>query len=125
MAVLTQLSNSTAYVSTVMPAEILLGLGIGCVMAPAASLATSGIDPRDAGIASAALNTSTQLGASIGTAVLNSVATAATASYVAAGRGDALAHGYAAAAIVGAVVLSLAALVAASASGSAAASSKS
>jgi EmrB/QacA subfamily drug resistance transporter len=80
------------------PAELLLGAGISCVMVPAFSTATLGVDPREAGAASAIVNTAQQVGGSVGTALLNTVAAVL---------------GYAAAAGAGAVILAAAALVAA------------
>lgn len=47
------------------------------------SLATHGIEPRDAGVASAMVNTSQQVGGAIGTALLNTIAASATTAYVA------------------------------------------
>jgi EmrB/QacA subfamily drug resistance transporter len=118
MAALTQLRADSGYLTTILPAEVLLGLGIACVMVPAASVATGDVDPRDAGIASAALNTAQQVGASLGTAVLNTLAASVTAAYLAANasatRADGLVHGYAAAAIWGAVLLIVGAAVAVS-----------
>ena len=117
MAVLTQLQASSSYATHVLPAEILLGLGIGCVMVPTSSLATTGGDPRDAGVASATLNASQQIGASLGTALLNTLAAIASGAYLAAQpaatRAEALVHGYAAAASWSAAILGLAALLAA------------
>jgi hypothetical protein len=61
------------------------------------------VAPRDAGVASASINTGQQLGGSIGTALLNTIAAGATASYLAShARGQsapqlaqlALIHGY-------------------------------
>jgi hypothetical protein len=87
-------------------------------MVPSASLATSGVGPRDAGIASATLNTAQQVGASLGTAVLNTLAASVTAAFLAANpsatRPDGLVHGYATAALCGAVLLLAGAGVAAS-----------
>jgi MFS family permease len=107
MAVLSQLQPSSGYLTTIVPAEVLLGLGIACVMMPASSTATSGVDQRDAGIASAMLNTAQQAGASFGTAVLNTLAASVTQAYLAAGapRTEGLVHGYAAAAALGVVLL--------------------
>ncbi|MFI8873124.1 MFS transporter [Streptomyces sp. NPDC055243] len=65
------------------PALILTGLGLGCVLPPTASLATADVPPRDIGAAAAAYNASQQLGAALGTALLNTVAASATASYLA------------------------------------------
>jgi MFS family permease len=111
------LSSGTDYLSRILPAEVLLGAGIGCVMVPAISLATSGVDPRDAGVASATVNTAQQVGASLGTALLNTLATATTAVYLAAtptaSRPEALAHGYATAAGYGALILLASAVLAA------------
>jgi hypothetical protein len=51
-------------------------------MAPAMNTGTFGVDPRDAGVASATINTGQQIGGSIGTSLLNTLAASATASYV-------------------------------------------
>jgi hypothetical protein len=119
MAILTQLRADSGYLATVLPAEILLGLGIALVMVPAASLATSGVAARDAGIASATLNSAQQIGAAFGTAVLNTLAASVTAMYLtanpAATRADGLVQGYAAAALLGALLLLTGAAVSVSA----------
>jgi MFS family permease len=99
----------------ILPAELLLGLGMGAVFVPAFSTATTGVTPREAGVASAVANTAQQIGASLGTALLNTIAATATASFVAthlrAGRMTALVHGYAAAAGWAALVLLTAAVL--------------
>ncbi|MDX2705471.1 MFS transporter [Streptomyces sp. PA03-6a] len=82
MVVLAQMEVGASYVSTVLPALLLLGLGMGTTFTPAMSLPTQGIEPRDAGVASAMVNTSQQVGGAIGTALLNTVAASATTSYV-------------------------------------------
>jgi hypothetical protein len=56
---------------------------MGTAFMPAMSLATLGVEPRDAGVASAMVNTSQQVGGAIGTALLNTIAASATTSYVA------------------------------------------
>ena len=115
MATLTRLHAHSSYVAHVLPAELLLGLGMGAVFVPAFSTATSGVTPREAGMASAVANTAQQIGASLGTALLNTIAATATAGYLAAhvraGRATALVHGYATAAGWGAVVLVTAAVL--------------
>jgi MFS family permease len=58
-----------------------MGLGLGLVMAPAMSTATLGVDRRDAGVASAMVNTGTQIGGSIGTALLSTLASGAAHNY--------------------------------------------
>jgi MFS family permease len=116
MSLLSRLDVGVGYTTGILPAEILLGLGISCVMVPASSLATSRVGLRDAGIASAVLNSAQQIGASLGTAVLNTVAAAATAAYLTAeataARPDALVHGYDTAAVWAAVFLIVGAMVA-------------
>ena len=121
MATLTRLHADSGYAAHVLPAELLIGLGMGLVFVPAFSTATAGVAPRDAGVASAMVNTAQQIGASLGTALLNTVAAGATASYLAvhAGGGPtrahvaaALVHGYATAAGWAAGILLAAALAA-------------
>jgi hypothetical protein len=83
MMLLTQLEVGTSYVGVILPGELLLGLGMGTAFMPAMALATYGIEPRDAGVASAMVNTSQQVGGAIGTALLNTLAASATTSYLA------------------------------------------
>ncbi|OLB87749.1 MAG: MFS transporter [Chloroflexi bacterium] len=111
MALLTQLHVDSGYMSLVLPAEILLGLGISSLMVPAFSIATRGVDPREAGVASATVNTAQQVGASLGTALLNTVATSATAGFAGV-RTVALVHGFSVATAWGAGILLLAAITA-------------
>jgi len=111
MALLTQLNVDSAYLTLVMPAEVLLGLGISCVMVPAFSIATQRVDPREVGVASATVNTAQQIGGSLGTALLNTIAISATAGYVGA-RAAAIVHGFSAATAWGVAILVLGALVA-------------
>ncbi|MFI1182813.1 MFS transporter [Streptomyces sp. NPDC020799] len=81
---LTFLPVEPAYVSHVLPAEILVGLGMGLIFMPVMATATSGVAPRDSGVTSATVNTAQQVGGSIGTALLNTIATSTSATYVAA-----------------------------------------
>ncbi|OAR26212.1 Puromycin resistance protein pur8 [Streptomyces sp. ERV7] len=81
MLILTQLQIDTSYAGLILPAQILLGLGMGTAFMPAMSLATIGVEPRDAGVASAMVNTSQQVGGAIGTALLNTIAASATTAY--------------------------------------------
>ncbi|MFB7499406.1 MFS transporter [Streptomyces sp. NPDC056161] len=82
MLLLAQLEIGSAYASLVLPAMMLLGLGMGTAFMPAMALATQGVQPRDAGVASAMVNTSQQVGGAIGTALLNTIAASATTSYI-------------------------------------------
>jgi EmrB/QacA subfamily drug resistance transporter len=111
MVVLTQLQVDGGYLTHVLPAEILLGLGISCVMVPAFSTGTLGVDPRRAGAAAATVNAASQVGGSLGTALLNTIAASATAGYLAAHAPapaaviEGLVHGYATATAWGAGIL--------------------
>jgi predicted MFS family arabinose efflux permease len=119
MLLLTTLDSRSGYASRVLPAEIVLGLGLGCVFVPAMNVATQRVDPRDGGVAAAVVNTSQQIGGSLGVALLNTVAATATAGYLHAHGGgrqvhtDALVHGYTVAAGWAAAILLTGALLAA------------
>jgi EmrB/QacA subfamily drug resistance transporter len=118
MALLTQLQVNSGYLALVLPAEVLLGVGTACVMAPAVSIGTLGVERRQAGAAAATVNTAQQIGGSLGTALLNTIAATATAAYLArrpesAQPADALVHGYRTATAWGTAVLVTAAVVAA------------
>ncbi|MFI2617922.1 MFS transporter [Streptomyces sp. NPDC018584] len=83
MLLLTQLEVGSSYTGLIMPAQLMLGLGMGTAFMPAMSLATHGVEARDAGVASAMVNTSQQVGGAIGTALLNTIAASATSAYIA------------------------------------------
>ncbi|MFI6759788.1 MFS transporter [Micromonospora sp. NPDC050417] len=101
MLILTQLKVDSSYAGLILPGMILLGLGMGTAFMPAMALGTYGVEPRDAGVASAMINTSQQVGGSIGTALLNTVAASATTAYLLDHGGnpslvnEAAVHGYA------------------------------
>ncbi|TGA95954.1 DHA2 family efflux MFS transporter permease subunit [Streptomyces sp. MZ04] len=82
MAWFTALDVSSGYAAHVLPPLLVAGLGLGLIFAPAMSMATAGVAAHDAGVASAMVNTSQQVGGSIGTALLNSLATTAAANYL-------------------------------------------
>ncbi|MEU9947887.1 MFS transporter [Streptomyces sp. NPDC047939] len=79
---LTTLNLSSSYLAHVLPPLLCMGLGLGMVFATAMNLATAGVGARDAGVASAMVNTSQQVGGSIGTALLNTLATSAATDYM-------------------------------------------
>ncbi len=83
MLLLTQVGQDTPYWSHVLPAELLLSVGMACVFIPASSTALFGVGTRDAGVASAVLNTSQQIGGSLGTALLNTLFASSVTSYFA------------------------------------------
>jgi EmrB/QacA subfamily drug resistance transporter len=118
MAYLTQLTVTSSYATSVLPALLALGLGFGMIFSPAINTATAGVSRQDSGVASALVNTMQQVGGSIGTAALSTVALTATATYLAVHHAGRLApvtasvHGYTVAFAVSAALLGLGALVA-------------
>jgi EmrB/QacA subfamily drug resistance transporter len=84
VSLLTRLRVDSPYASLVLPSQLLLGLGLGVAFMPAMNLATTGVSAHDAGVASAMVNTSQQVGGSLGTALLNTIGATASTSYVAA-----------------------------------------
>ncbi|MCO5972565.1 MFS transporter [Actinoallomurus soli] len=84
IALLLRIRVDSGYAGVVLPSQVLLGIGLGATMMPAMNLATLGVDLRDAGIASAMVNTSQQVGGTLGTALLNTVGTTAATGYIAA-----------------------------------------
>jgi len=81
MLLLTQIGQDTSYVTHVLPAEILMSVGLAGVFIPASSTALVGVGSHDAGVASAVLNTSQQIGGSLGTALLNTLFAGAVTAY--------------------------------------------
>ena len=82
MALLTQVTVTSSYVSAVLPALLILGLGLGLIFAQAINTATAGVAREDSGVASALVNTMQQVGGSIGTSALSTIALSATATYL-------------------------------------------
>jgi predicted MFS family arabinose efflux permease len=72
----------TPYLTHIMPTLILLGLGFGLSLAPSFNTGTLGLAEHDAGVGSAVLNTAQQVGGSIGTALLNTIAASAATAYL-------------------------------------------
>ncbi|MEU1181393.1 MFS transporter [Streptomyces sp. NPDC005820] len=83
MAWLTGIGVGSDYVSAVLPQLVVIGVGLGLVMPPAMQMATGGVAAEDAGVASATVNAMQQVGGSIGTALLNTLAASAATDYLA------------------------------------------
>jgi EmrB/QacA subfamily drug resistance transporter len=81
MLLLTRLSPGGSYAGQVLPGLLLTGFAMGCIFAPAFSTATLGVRSTEAGIASAMVNTSQQVGGSVGTALLSTIFASAASSY--------------------------------------------
>jgi len=100
MLLLSRLSPGDGYIGHVLPSLLIVGLGMGCIFAPAFGTATLGVDESEAGVASAMVNTSQQVGGSVGTALLSTLFATATAAYTASHLGApglsglAAIHGY-------------------------------
>ncbi|MEU6439746.1 MFS transporter [Streptomyces sp. NPDC047046] len=82
MAWMTALGTDSGYAAHLLPPLLLAGVGMGLSTAPAISLATYGVAPRDAGVSSAAVSTMQQIGGSVGTALFNTMATTAVTRYL-------------------------------------------
>ncbi len=100
MMLLTGIGVESAYATHVLPSLLFMGVGFGLIFAPAMASATLGVEARDAGVASAMVNTAQQIGGSIGTALLSTLATSAISDRLAGVRptpqlvADATIHGY-------------------------------
>nr|WP_246406102.1 MFS transporter [Modestobacter versicolor] len=77
-----RLEATSGYLVHVLPALFVMGSGMGLIFASCFNTATSGTRPADAGVASALVNTGQQVGGALGTALLNTFAASATASYL-------------------------------------------
>jgi EmrB/QacA subfamily drug resistance transporter len=82
MFLLTGIDLHSSYAAHILPAMILLGAGLGLVFSPGFGLATLGVRAEDSGVASATVNTVQQVGGSVGTALLNTIAASAASSFV-------------------------------------------
>jgi EmrB/QacA subfamily drug resistance transporter len=82
MTLLTQVTVTSSYASAVLPALLILGLGLGLIFAQTINTATAGLAREDSGVASALVNTMQQVGGSIGTSALSTIALSATATYL-------------------------------------------
>ncbi|HUE60269.1 MAG TPA: MFS transporter, partial [Acidimicrobiales bacterium] len=112
LAVFTQVHPDSSYLTNILPAELMVSLGLGTAFVPMSSSALIGVEESDAGVASALVNTTQQTGGSLGVALLNTVAASATTGYLASHHGGhsvfaaAAVHGYTTAfAISGALLL--------------------
>ena len=79
----TGLTSVSGYAGGVLPGLVIIGAGFGLVFGPAMNLATYGAAPSQCGAASAMVNAGQQLGAAIGTALLNTIAVSGAAGYLA------------------------------------------
>ncbi|WP_019877931.1 MFS transporter [Sporichthya polymorpha] len=113
---MSQISADSSYVADLLAPLMLMGVAMGAVFVPAFNAATHGVPPRDAGVAGAVVNATQQIGASLGVALLSTVAANRTADHLS-GRSidpqtliDAQVEGYARASLVAGLILAAAAL---------------
>jgi EmrB/QacA subfamily drug resistance transporter len=100
MLIFSRLTPTSSYATGVLPGLLVVGLGMGCIFAPAIGTATLGVELHETGVASAIVNTGQQIGGSIGLALLSAIAASASANYLKIHRGVpglaslAAVHGY-------------------------------
>ncbi|GAA3590649.1 MFS transporter [Kineosporia mesophila] len=120
LALLTRIDLDSSWLTLILPAEVLLSLGMGLFFVVSASLALTKVEEHDAGVASAMLNTSQQIGGALGTALLNTLFASAVTSWMTdnAGSGnvqqlasEAAIHGYHVAFWVGAAFIATATII--------------
>lgn len=121
MGLLTQVGLSTSFTTLALPAQVILGLGLGFIFVPLSSLALVGVPEHDAGAASATLNATQQVGGSLGAALLNTFFVTAATNYFTEHAsptvdrkvllGQSEVHGYTVAFMWGGILLTVSALV--------------
>jgi EmrB/QacA subfamily drug resistance transporter len=72
---LTQISVEGSYVTDLLPAFLLIALGVGFSFVPISIAALAGVDSAEAGLASGLINTSQQIGGALGITALSTIAT--------------------------------------------------
>ncbi|MEV5987113.1 MFS transporter [Streptomyces sp. NPDC052051] len=126
LAFLASMDVDATYLGHVLPGISLMGLGMGVTFMAAISTATGRVAPHEQGAASATLNTMQQVGGSVGTALLNTIAASVTTGWLTdhhinpaeqtpqakAALAEATVHGYSVATWISAGIMLLAAAVA-------------
>jgi EmrB/QacA subfamily drug resistance transporter len=118
MLMLRGIGLDSSYAAVILPGLVVMGTGLGLVFSTAMNSATLGVEPHDAGVASATVNAAQQVGASLGTALLSTLAASAATSVLAGHRptpalvAHAAIHGYTTAFTVSAGVFAVAAVIA-------------
>jgi len=115
LLLLTRITPETSYLTHVLPSMLIMSSGMALVFIPLTSTSLHAVSNHDTGVASAMLNTSQQVGGSLGTALLNTVAATATTTYAASnaklGHLFAMTHGFTVAFKVSAALLFAGAVV--------------
>jgi predicted MFS family arabinose efflux permease len=79
---LDRIAVGSSYATVVLPALCVMSVGMGLTFVPVTLVATTNVDRDDAGLASGLLNTSQQVGGSLGLAILATLAVDRTSSYI-------------------------------------------
>ena len=82
LVLLTRLEVESTYAGGILPSLIVVGAGLGLVFPTATNTATARVAPAESGVASSLVNVGQQVGGSLGTALLNTVAVSATTAYL-------------------------------------------
>jgi predicted MFS family arabinose efflux permease len=82
MLLLLRMTAASSYVADILPPLIIISLGMGLIFVPLSAVSLFAVGNHDAGVASAVLNTSQQIGGAIGVAFLNTIAASATTAYI-------------------------------------------
>ncbi|WP_062216208.1 MFS transporter [Streptomyces sp. NBRC 109706] len=88
LLLLTRLTPESDYLTDILPALMLFGIGVGTLTVPAMTTVMTVTESRDSGVASAIINTVQQAGGSVGAALLNTISISAAATYLASRDGD-------------------------------------
>jgi len=83
-----RLTPDSTYLADILPGIMLTSIGMGLVFVPITLIATSGVAPGDAGLASGLFNTSQQIGGALGLAVLITLSTSRTEDELATAGGQ-------------------------------------
>ncbi|MCW2523757.1 MAG: hypothetical protein JWO63_2092 [Frankiales bacterium] len=113
LLLLSRLHADSSYLLHIGIPGAIITFGIGMSFVPVTLSATNGVDRRDAGLASGLINTTRQIGGSVGLAALLTIAASGSHSAVASGAAAAQTAGYARAFAVAAALLVVAALISA------------
>jgi EmrB/QacA subfamily drug resistance transporter len=116
MLLLTRMTATSSYVTDILPSLIIVSIGMGLIFVPLSATALFAVGNHDAGVASAVLNTSQQIGGSIGIAFLNTIAASATTAFIVANNlqgptPDALVAGFTRGFAYGAAILAVAGVI--------------
>jgi MFS family permease len=114
LALFTRIEPDGVYAGRVLPAMVVMAFGLGLSFVPITIAATSGVAAEDSGLASGLLNTTQQVGGSLGLAVLSAISTSRITSALEGGStpAAALTHGFSAAFTVSAILCAAAAVLA-------------